>query len=117
MQHIAQSVCGQDSTQDIEFRLFDYPATDEPATRGWEQWGSPVEDVSASGSRVMEMERCRAAAIPLHRNRMAEEMRRSFEAGREQGCREGRETEREAISAAAKASEMVRAENVSDAGR
>jgi flagellar assembly protein FliH len=95
--------------------IFTYPATTEPPMPSWELW-SDVEigtkesdDVGSSGSRKADwLSETRGTAA--WEARLAEEERRSFEAGRELGIQEGRAAEREAQAANRCAKDKLRIE-------
>ncbi len=83
---------------------FPYPGTADAAAPQWELWDAT--DIGEGGDRAdgaskrapEESSGCPAEAIAAE-ERLAEETKRSFEAGREQGLREGRNAERESLSA------------------
>ncbi len=98
----------QQATEQLEtipaFEIYTYPATDPPPMPSWEAFGDFAIDVEASkGTPLPGAE----AEIPETRSedtaRIDEEMRHSFEAGREQGFTEGQAAEREALSSGLKA--------------
>jgi len=85
--------------------VFEYPAgPDAPAAPVWEGWAEPAPETPAhtEAGKAKETALC-AKCEP----RLAEETRRSFEAGRERGRQEGRQAEQEA-QAAARAAEQER---------
>jgi flagellar assembly protein FliH len=95
--------------------LFPYPGTaDGPAPR-WELWDAT--DIGEGGDRPdgaserppEESSGCPVEAI-AEEERLAEETKRSFESGREQGFREGRNAEREARSAETCPEQKLRSE-------
>ncbi|HEY1902637.1 MAG TPA: FliH/SctL family protein [Terracidiphilus sp.] len=84
--------------------IFQYPAgPNAPATPMWEGWAD-ASDADAGRSEPSVREAGKSAADAALRadfdKRLAEETRKSFEAGRERGRQEGRQTEREAQAAA-----------------
>lgn len=90
-----------------QVEVFEYPSVpEESSSPGWGGWAGGEEaddrvepaagEATESGTRV-EFERT-----------LAEETRRSFEAGRERGLREGRQAELEAQAAALTASDQQR---------
>lgn len=94
------------------FEVFQYPPEpDAPPLPAWEGWGVPaaeeesvIEPPSDDHLRVAA-----EAAIRVEFNqRLAEETRRAFEAGREQGKQEGRQAERAAHAAALSAASLER---------
>ena len=88
-----------------EIEVLDYPACPGapslPAWDGWVEAGEAArrEPAEAQGARMA------ATAGTQRDERLAEETRRSFEAGRERGRQEGRQAEREAQAAALGAEE------------
>ena len=91
--------------------VFEYPAVPEPLLPVWEglaeagqQQGSGMPPASSSAAMAND-DRIRAQ----FELKLAEETRRSFEAGREHGVLEGRQAEREAQAAVHAAAEIRRA--------
>jgi len=86
-------------------KAFDYPDVGAPAAISWEAFGcGPM----AGGEAPVEEDRSPAAPNPNPAETTeahAEELRRSFESGRECGWKEGRAMEREACAALLQASE------------
>jgi len=85
----------------IRIEAFQYPATPVPPSRaGWNPWTGQQEAAGAeeqTGSMSTN-----TPPLPAHaevEKLVAEEARRSFEAGRERGRQEGRQVEREALAA------------------
>jgi flagellar assembly protein FliH len=82
--------------------VFNYPATAEPPAPSW--WGG-LEDTSASGEETGDGNRDGAVRTAEGNGsaasdaRLAEEARRSFEAGRSRGFQEGRAAELQAAAA------------------
>lgn len=93
--------------------IFEYPASPgTPAPLGWEGFaeeGTPVSSAEEPAQNPAA-ESCAAVSTADLNQRVAEETRRSFEAGREQGLREGRQAEREAQAVALRAEEERRAQ-------
>src|ERR1700686_3397390 len=81
--------------------IFTYPATTEPMAPSWELWsGAEIrteesDELRSSGSRNAELLAKNGGTV-VWEARLAEEVRRSFEAGKERGVQEGRAAEREA---------------------
>jgi flagellar assembly protein FliH len=77
---------------------FEYPGSaDAPALGAWIGWDAPEESAApASAPAHFAREAELRAEFEL---KLAEEMRRAFEAGRERGRQEGRQAEREAQAA------------------
>ena len=90
--------------------MFDYPAcAGAPPKPTWDGWAEAPGSGAAEGSAHHDARGVRApAANNAFDERLAEETRRSFEAGRERGRQEGRQTEREAQAAALLAEEERR---------
>lgn len=91
------------------FEVFSYPAVAAAPVPSWEAFASLATADCAkavpgqmSGPGGDEGERLEREA------RLAEDVRRSFEAGRERGVQEGRAAEREALAANGKASDAAR---------
>ena len=102
--------------QGSRIELFEYPAgPDAPDLPDWEGWGT---DPSADAPEEPAHDRARAAGEAGMRvefeERLAEETRRAFVAGREQGRLEGRQAEREAQAAAQAANDERRVQQVGD---
>lgn len=99
----------------LAFEAFDYPEVPGPPLPSWEAFGSgePVlfgAGASKAGPRAVNdaaQERLSNAAFEA---RLAEEVQRAFEAGRERGTLEGRAGEREALAAGVKARDAARIE-------
>lgn len=88
---------------------FFYPeCADASFVPSWNGWAEEP-DAYAPSEPETENERPNAAEFDL---RLAEEAKRSFDAGRAQGVREGREAERSAQSAACVAAEQKRIQEV-----
>ncbi len=98
--------------------VFEYPAGPEPAVALLPAWDGLVEAGQESANRTGNGLPVSASANfeeglqAQFERRMAEETRRSFEAGREQGLQEGRQAEREVHAAARAAGEKRLAEQV-----
>ncbi len=91
--------------------VFEYPG--DPTTPALPDWGGSASGEAAAEAPAEEpVDPCAAAeALNLHAEfdrRIAEETRRSFEAGREVGRQEGRAAEREDLAAAQTAAEERR---------
>ncbi len=98
--------------------LFEYPAgPDAPSLPAWNGWAN-VEDAAAGSFESPGSHAGGGAAEarlrPEFERRLAEEARRSFEAGRERGVQEGRQAEREAQAASQAATERERARQAAD---
>jgi flagellar assembly protein FliH len=89
---------------------FQYPSgPDAPLSPGWYGWAEDEEDAARSSAAQADDAKSACKEAPPEaeiEKRMAEESRRAFDAGREQGCN----SEREAQAAARMASERERAE-------
>lgn len=102
-----QAETTQQSSPPGRVESFEYPAsthaTSAPAWQGWLE----AAEIGAAGEpgrkRFMTSEE--AAASAEQEQRLGEETRRFFEAGRERGQQEGRQAEREAQAVAQKAAE------------
>jgi flagellar assembly protein FliH len=95
-----------------QFEVFRYPVDpDAPAFPMWEGWGGNAGS-SSSDSEQPAHDHGRAAAEAGMRTefelRLADETRKSFEAGRERGRPEGRQIEREAQAAALNSAAQLR---------
>jgi flagellar assembly protein FliH len=97
------------------FEMFNYPAVAAPPMPSWEAFGSS-ESVAFGHEASQPVFRGTCDAAEDKRSnaafeaRLAEEVRRAFEAGRERGLHEGRAAEREAWAANAKAKDAARIE-------
>lgn len=91
-------------------RIFEYPASPHaPSTPEWKGWGEADEssqDEEWGRERLGTPEE--TAANSEFEKRLAEETRRSFEAGREHGRQEGTQAERDAQAPAQKVAEELR---------
>ena len=100
----------------VDLEVFEYPAVAGPALPSWEAFGATGICVyAANGQGEISFEPAGApqalddrAASEAH----SEELLRRFEAGRDQGIREGRAAEREASTALVTAEETRRVEQV-----
>ena len=99
----------QKTTRPERIQSFAYPASPQgPSTPDWQGWdefglsGDPGHQDSASTGPQNDSE-IRAE----FEKRLADEVRRSFEAGRERGRQEGQQSERESHAAAQKAAESL----------
>jgi flagellar assembly protein FliH len=95
-----------------QFEVFQYPVgPDAPSMPGWEGWGeldaADEEDGEASASERLKVA-AEAAIRAQFDQRLVEETRRAFEAGREQGKLEGRQAERAAYAATLSAASQER---------
>ncbi len=106
----------QQSTGAARIELFEYSAGPHaPSVPDWQGWTQttearlPEEQVHEPAQTVKETE-ARAA----FEKRLAEETRRSFEAGRERGRQEGRQDEQQAHAAALKTAGELRAREKSE---
>ncbi len=93
-----------------EIQVFEYLAcADAPPLPAWNGWAEATE---AAGPAEPKREPVKGSAAPAAKaefeQRLAEETRRSFEAGRERGRQEGRQAEREAQAAALEAAQRER---------
>ena len=94
--------------------VFNYPATAEPRAPSWESWG--LEEIAERGEEIGGGNRDGAGRKTEANGsagsdaRMAEELRRSFEAGRERGFQEGRAAELQAQAAHADARDRAHVE-------
>lgn len=97
-------------------QLFEYLADpNAPPMPMWEGWGAPGE--VATGSQDRAGNNGAAADGPLRAEidgRIAEETRKSFEAGRERGRQEGRQAEHEAQAAAMATAEQRKARQAAE---
>jgi flagellar assembly protein FliH len=102
-------IAARDAASPERIQLFSYPASShEPATPEWQSWMDP--DSPSPGEDSSHNPAGKPAPQPNadFEKQLAEESRRSFEAGRERGRQEGRQAERESIAAAHKAAEEQR---------
>jgi len=94
--------------------VFEYPAgPEEPSWPGWDGWSDEKSaEIAADASQKSRGDRAEvseeAGECAEFDHQLAEESRRSFEAGREKGRAEGRQTEREVQAAALAAAEERR---------
>jgi len=93
-----------------EIVVFQYPAGPEGPAASWELW-SPLEEPVAEPAASRPHEVAHGAVENRLRGefeqRLGEETRRAFEAGRERGRQEGRQAEQEALAAAEAAREEL----------
>ena len=88
---------------------FEYPASPHaPSSPDWQGWTDAESGLHDEHGREPMRTPKEAAANAEFEKRLAEETRRSFEAGRERGRQEGRQTERDTQAAAQKAVEERR---------
>lgn len=97
-----------------QIQPFDYPAgSDASAMPDWQGWGemensASSEDQGLSSAREQPKTSKEIAALAEFDRRLAEETRKSLQAGLERGNLEGRQAERAAQAAAQKAAEVLR---------
>jgi flagellar assembly protein FliH len=94
-----------------KIEVYEYPAGPESPFPAWEGWAPAAEgarDAVAGHAHDAARGAIEAGVRAELEQRLAEETRRSFEAGRERGRLEGRQTEREAQAAAGEAREQNR---------
>ena len=89
---------------EAEIESFLYPGAADRVAPQWELWdatdiGEDDDPADGAGDRALEESSGAMAEVIAAEERLAEETKRSFEAGHEQGFREGRSAEREARSA------------------
>jgi flagellar assembly protein FliH len=85
---------------------FEYPASPHaPSTPGWQGWSEPAEHQLGEEHRQRPKTPKEIAANAEFDKRLADETRRSFEAGQERGRQEGRQAEREVHAAAQRAAD------------
>jgi flagellar assembly protein FliH len=98
--------------------VFEYPASpDAPPLPAWHGFTEAGETASQASEASAADAKGSAIEARLHSEfelQMAEETRRSFEAGRERGRQEGRHAEREAQEAAQAAAEQHRRQQAAD---
>ncbi len=105
-----QTVAAQGQGAQGEVEVFDYPACPgAPPLPAWNGWieapeSGAAEEPAHQGARGAQAR----AANTAFDERLAEETRRSFEAGRERGHEEGRQAEREVQAAALRVEEERR---------
>ena len=99
----------QKTTESGRIQLFAYPASSHaPSTPDWQGWGESAtsgqfdEQGSTNAGAHNEME-----SRAEFEKRLAEDVRRSFESGRERGQQEGRQVERDTQAASQKAAEAL----------
>ena len=90
--------------------VFEYPADpNAPALPVWNGWATDAQAGAREEPARERAQGARDAGVHAeHEQRLAEETRRSFEAGRERGRQEGRQVEREAQAVAQVAAEQRR---------
>jgi len=93
------------------FEVFRYPGEpQEAAIPGWECWTATCGDAEAEeDNEGRDISATESDLRAEFEKKLAEETRRSFEAGREYGRQEGRQVEREAQAAALNAAAQQRA--------
>jgi len=101
---LQQTSGGKKNRTSVDFEVFQYPGDAEEAViPGWECWTSSAEAAETAPVQEAQHHGIAAAEATLRAEfdkKLAEETRRSFEAGREAGRQEGRLTEREAQAGA-----------------
>lgn len=98
-----QTATGKENRAPAHCEVFEYPGDpDEPAIAGWECWTAAAETTDSGVAQEDHPHRAvaEAALRAEFEQKLADETRRSFEAGRDAGRSEGRLAEREAQSAA-----------------
>lgn len=111
MQQTASTI-GSSAPGRIE--LFEYPASpDAPEFPSWNGWAEE-EPAEASGPAEPRHNAAEGGLRAEFDRRLAEETRRSFEAGRERGKLEGHQAEREARAAAQSSGDEMRVRQVAD---
>jgi flagellar assembly protein FliH len=101
-----RAIDGRGASGEVE--VFDYPACPgAPPLPVWDGW-IEAQESGAANEPAQEGARNARAPNTAFDERLAEETRRSFEAGRERGREEGRQAEREAQAAALRAEEERR---------
>jgi flagellar assembly protein FliH len=116
----------QEREKTVEFEVFNYPAGPEPIEPRWEAFceeelqsepkpETKPEIVSSPAEAANGVEQQPPPVVVDHtecETRLAEEGRRSFEAGRERGRLEGKQTEQEARAVAQAAADQLRLEQM-----
>jgi flagellar assembly protein FliH len=77
---------------------FAYSAVDAPPLPAWEAFGIALEPVPAQNA-IIEAPEEQSRRSERQQAQIAEQVRQSFEQGRERGFKEGREVERQALTA------------------
>lgn len=103
----------------MSIQVFEYPGLAEENFPGWEIWNGIDPDNSGSDSEDLPEAEIDNSCDPQQltsefEQKLAEETRRSFEAGREQGRQEGRSVEREAHAATAAADQKKYAQQLAE---
>jgi flagellar assembly protein FliH len=107
---LQQTGAAQGSNAFEQIERFDYPAgPNAPGSPVWESLAPDAEGGTEEAERDRASGGIEAGMRAGFEQRMGEETRRSFEAGRERGRLEGRQAEREAQAASLKAAEDQRA--------
>lgn len=99
-----------------DFEIFRYPPTAAPPMPSWDAFGISPAAGEENRNSIAPVGAQRDSAVGGSSQvacdaRLADENRRSFQAGREQGFQEGRAAEREAIASSVKAKDAARAEH------
>jgi flagellar assembly protein FliH len=102
-----ESATGKCASWRIE--QFDYPSGPDAASLpGWDGWTTDSASAAEQAARDRACGGHETGTRPEFEKRLADETRKSFEAGRERGRLEGRQTEHEAQAAAMAAAEEQR---------
>ena len=98
------------------FEVFQYPRDpQETAISGWECWSSPGNNSeSLSETENREVAAGETALRAEFKQKLSEEVQRSFAAGRETGRQEGRQAERQAQAAALEAAAHERSRQAAE---
>jgi flagellar assembly protein FliH len=93
-----------------QVEVFEYPSVpEESSSPGWDGWaGAEEADERVEPADAAAGDATESGAQAAYESKLAEETRRSFEAGRERGQREGRQAECEAQAAARTAGDQQR---------
>lgn len=95
--------------QPEQVEVFQYPGlADAPPAGAWEAWNAEPDDAPADEDGDRPRHSVQTAAHAEYEQRLQEEKRRAFEAGREHGRQEGRREERESQKAALSAADIQR---------
>ncbi|MDR3751735.1 MAG: FliH/SctL family protein [Terracidiphilus sp.] len=94
----------------MSIEVFEYPADpNAPALPEWNGWADEAQTSTREEPAHAHAKEAREASVSAEQQqRLAEETRRSFEAGRERGRQEGRQVERETQAAAQVGAEQRR---------
>jgi flagellar assembly protein FliH len=114
---LGQFGAGRGNHASARIELFEYPVClDAPVPIAWNGWADEDKSVSSGPAEAGGDGLCRSgeAAAAAFEQRLAEETRRFFEAGRERGRQEGQQAEREMQTAARAAAEEQRVRQAAD---